>query len=93
KYLLSEEAQYILHHDGGYLPTNNLIYENELNEELLLYKQLMASGVHRPFLENYTKISDIIALYLNKAINQELLVDEALSRAEKKIISENIEIK
>ena len=93
KYLLSEEAQYILHHDGGYLPTNNLIYENELNEELLFYKQLLASGVHRPFLENYTKISDIIALYLNKAINQELLVDEALSRAEKKIISENIEIK
>ena len=53
----------------------------------------MASGVHRPFLENYTKISDIIALYLNKAINQELSVVEALSSAESKIISENIELK
>jgi len=93
KYLLSEEAQKILHQDGGYLPINKLIYENEKTEELLFYKKLMASGVHRPFLENYTKISDIIALYLNKAINQELSVDDALSSAENKIISENIQIK
>jgi multiple sugar transport system substrate-binding protein len=93
KYLLSEEAQKILHQDGGYLPINKLIYENEQSEELLFYNKLMVSGVHRPFLENYTKISDIIALYLNKAINQELSVDEALSSAENKIISENIEIK
>jgi len=93
KYLLSEEAQNILHQEGGYLPINKLIYENEPNEELLFFQQLMASGIYRPFLENYTKISDIIALYLNKAINQELSVDEALSRAKKKIISENIEIK
>ncbi len=67
KYLLSEEAQNILHQEGGYLPINKLIYENELNEELLFFQQLMASGIYRPFLENYTKISDIIALYLNKA--------------------------
>jgi len=93
KYLLSEEAQKILHKDGGYLPINKLIYEKEQSEELLFFQKLMVSGVHRPFLENYTKISDIIALYLNKAINQELSVDEALSSAENKIISENIEIK
>ena len=92
KYLLSEEAQKILHQEGGYLPINKLIYENEPTEELFLYQQLMVSGVHRPFLENYTKISDIIALFLNKAINQELSVDEALNSAESKIISENIEI-
>jgi multiple sugar transport system substrate-binding protein len=93
KYLLSEEAQKILHQEGGYLPINKIIYENEPSEELLLYQKFMASGVHRPFLENYTKISDIIALYLNKAINQELSVDEALNSAESKIISEKIEIK
>ena len=33
KYLLSEEAQKILHQEGGYLPINNLIYENEQTEE------------------------------------------------------------
>jgi multiple sugar transport system substrate-binding protein len=93
KYLLSEEAQAILHQEGGYLPSNKIIYENELNEELLRYQQLMQSGIHRPFLKNYTKISDIIALYLNKAISQEMSVDEALSKAEKKIMNENIEIK
>jgi ABC-type glycerol-3-phosphate transport system substrate-binding protein len=91
--LLSEEAQNILHQEGGYLPINKLIYENEPNEELLFFQQLMTSGIYRPFLENYTKISDIIALYLNKAINQELSVNEALSKAENKIISENIEVK
>jgi len=93
KYLLSEEAQNILNKEGGYLPTNKLIYQNEPNDELLRYQKLMASGIHRPFLENYTKISDIIALYLNKAINQEMSVDEALSSAENKITDENIKIK
>jgi multiple sugar transport system substrate-binding protein len=93
KYLLSEEAQNILHQEGGYLPSNKLIYENEPNEELLRYQQIMSSGIHRPFLENYTKISDIIAFYLNKAINQEMSVDEALSEAENKITNEKIEIK
>jgi multiple sugar transport system substrate-binding protein len=93
KYLLSEEAQNILNKEGGYLPTNKLIYQNEPNDELLRYQKLMASGIHRPFLENYTKISDIIALYLNKAINQEMSVDEALNSAENKITDESIEIK
>ena len=93
KYLLSEESQNILNKEGGYLPTNKLIYTNESSEELLRYQKIMMSGVHRPFLENYTKISDIIAFYLNKAINQEMTVDEALTGAETKITTENIEIK
>ncbi|UCH66131.1 MAG: extracellular solute-binding protein, partial [Ignavibacterium sp.] len=93
KYLLSEEAQNILHKEGGYLPSNKLIYEYEPNEELQRYKQLMDSGIHRPFLENYTKISDIIAYYLNKAINNEISVDKALRDAENKIRDEKIEIK
>jgi multiple sugar transport system substrate-binding protein len=93
KYLLSEEAQSILHREGGYVPANKLIYENDPDVELLQYKQLMEIGIHRPFLENYTKISDIIALYLNKAINIEMSVEEALSRAENRIAVEKIEIK
>jgi hypothetical protein len=53
----------------------------------------MVTGIHRPFLENYTKISDIIAYYLNKAINKEISVDKALRDAENKIVDEKIEIK
>ena len=53
----------------------------------------MNSGVYRPFLENYTRISDIIVEYLNKAIKKEITVDQALRRAEKKIRSESIIIK
>ena len=93
KYLISEEAQSILYEEGGYLPINNSIYEYEENEKLLFYKQLMKTGVHRPFLENYTKISDIIVEYLNKAIKKELSVELALKGAEKKIMNENIFIK
>jgi len=93
KYLLSEEAQLIMYQNGGYLPINESIYENELDQRLLFYKQLINSGVHRPFLENYTKISDIMVEFLNKAIKKELSVSQALMDAEKKISNENIEIK
>jgi multiple sugar transport system substrate-binding protein len=93
KYLLSEEAQLIMYQDGGYLPINESNYENELDQRLLFYKQLINSGVHRPFLENYTKISDIIVEFLNQAIKKELSVNQALMDAEKRISNENIEIK
>jgi multiple sugar transport system substrate-binding protein len=93
KYLISDEAQSILYEEGGYLPINNLIYMNGEDEKLLFYKQIMKTGVHRPFLENYTKISDIIVEYLNKAIKKELSVELALKGAEKKIMNENIFIK
>jgi multiple sugar transport system substrate-binding protein len=93
KYLLSQDAQNILHNEGGYLPSNKLFYQNEPTDELQRYNQLMVTGIHRPFLENYTKISDIIAYYLNKAINKEISVDKALRDAENKIVDEKIEIK
>ncbi len=93
KYLISEEAQSILYLEGGYLPINNTIYKNTEDEKLLFYNELMKSGVYRPFLENYTKISDIIVEYLNKAIKKEITVEQALTGASKKIINENISIK
>ena len=93
KYLLGEEAQKILNQEGGYLPINKSIYENKPAEKLHRYQQLMESGIHRPFLENYTKISDIIAFYLNKAISEEMSAEEALIKAEQQIADEKIEIK
>ena len=93
KYLVSEEAQSILYNEGNYLPINNLLYEQDSNKELGFYKHLMKSGVHRPFLENYTKISDIIVEYLNKALKGEITAEQALENAEMKIYLENIEVK
>ena len=93
KYLVSEEAQSILYNEGNYLPINNLLYEQDSNKVLGFYKHLMKSGVHRPFLENYTKISDIIVEYLNKALKGEITAEQALENAEMKIYLENIEVK
>ena len=70
KYLLSEEAQNILHQEGGYLPINKLIYENEPNEELLFFQHLMTSGIYRPFLENYTKIYDLVLYVVENNIHK-----------------------
>lgn len=93
KYLISEEAQSLLYTKGGYLPIINSIYKFEQDDKLIFYENLMKSGVYRPFLENYTRISDIIVDYLNKALKKELTVDQALGAAEKKIMNENILIK
>ena len=92
-YLLSEEAQLIMYKKGGYIPIINVIYDGESDERLQFYKQLIRTGVHRPFLVNYTRISDIIVEFLNKAIKKELSVNQALKGAELKIYDENIEIK
>jgi multiple sugar transport system substrate-binding protein len=93
KYLLSREAQEILFKEGGYIPINQSIYEGKVNERLKFYERIIASGVHRPFLENYTKISDIIVAFLNKAIKEELTVDQALNNAAENITKDNIAIK
>ena len=91
KYLLSEEVQKLLHNDGGYLPVVASLYKN--NPELEFYSTIMKRGIHRPFLENYTKISDIIVSALNRAIRGEQSISDALRSANEKIINENIEIK
>ena len=93
KYLISEEAQSILYLEGGYLPINNSLYQSPEDYKLHFYNELMKSGVYRPFLENYTKISDIIVEYLNRAIKKEITVEQALKGARKKIINENISVK
>lgn len=93
KYLLSEEAQTIMYKEGGYIPINKNIYKSMEDRRLQFYSKLIRSGVHRPFLENYTKISDIIVVFLNKAIRKEITVDQALKEASDKISDEHIEIK
>lgn len=93
-FLISEEAQKIMYEEGGFLSINNSFYKDSLfikkHPELKLYFQLLKNGVHRPFLENYTNISDILSYYLNLALKKELTVSEALNKATEKINSEII---
>lgn len=76
EFLLSPESQKVLYEEGGYLPVIKSLYENKeyviKNPELLFYKKLFDRGVYRPMNENYTTISDMISLQLNRAIEQNL---------------------
>lgn len=93
KYLLSDEAQRIMYEEGDYIPIKESIYKTIKDKRLQFYSKLIQSGVHRPFLENYTKISDIIVLFLNKALKKEITVDQALKKASEQIKYDHIEIK
>jgi len=93
KFVISEQAQQILYTKGGYLPILNSFYSDSAYPKLKFFKKLIDNGVHRPFLENYTSISDILAYYIHKAISGELTVHQALSQANTMINSGKILIK
>ncbi len=85
KFLLGEEAQKIMFETGGYLPTNNRVYEDSLylqqQPELSYFRHLLDTGFHRPQLPNYTTISDILSLFLHRALRRELTAEQALKQA------------
>ncbi|MCL5030399.1 MAG: extracellular solute-binding protein [Bacteroidetes bacterium] len=93
KFVISKQAQQILYTKGGYLPILTSFYSDTTYPKLKFFKKLIDNGVHRPFLENYTSISDILAYYSHKAINGDLTVYQALSQANAMINSGKILIK
>lgn len=94
KFLLSEESQKIMYEKGGYLPTNQNLYNNSdfisVHPEIKNFQSLFETGVHRPFLESYTSVSDILSFYINKAIKNEISVEDALLNADRKIKDKSI---
>ncbi|MBK7228388.1 MAG: extracellular solute-binding protein [Ignavibacteriales bacterium] len=97
KFLLSVESQKIMYEERGYLPINNKLYSDsnyvKLHPELRFLKQVLQTGVHRPFLQNYTSVSDILSYYIKRAIKNEISVDEALNEATRKINEKAILVK
>jgi multiple sugar transport system substrate-binding protein len=97
KFVTSEKAQEILYVNGAYLPILNTFYHDSVYlkkyPDLIFKKTLLDSGVHRPFLEDYTRISDIISYYVNKALKKEIPLDEALIKITTMVESNNILIK
>jgi len=97
KFLLSKESQQIMFEEGGYLPINRELYRDSLflekHPELKFFNELYKNGVHRPFLPEYTNISDILSHYLNLAIKKEISAEHALVEAEKKINEKVILVK
>ncbi|MEW6194060.1 MAG: extracellular solute-binding protein [Bacteroidota bacterium] len=82
KFLLSDKSQEIFFREGGYYPIINKIYEDSSYSkkypELLQIRKLLASGVHRPAHEDYTRYSKIMSSYIVQAINNDISVKDAL---------------
>lgn len=91
KFLVSEESQQTMFENGGYLPINKSVYNNpeflKKHPDLNFYETVMATGYNRPFLDKYTRCSDVIAHYLNLAMRKQISVKQALSTAERVINS------
>ena len=91
KFATNIEMQKIIFEEMGYLPVNKNIYEDAVflkrYPELSQYRSYLDTGVHRPPLSNYTKISDILSYYINLAIREEISVTDALQNATERINS------
>ncbi|MBU2491831.1 MAG: extracellular solute-binding protein [Bacteroidetes bacterium] len=89
KFVLSRKIQELNYKSGSYLPILKIFYtdKNIINEYPRLgnFNNIITNGLHRPSDYNYTKISDVLSTYLNKALKKELSVDEALKSAQAQI--------
>ena len=89
KFVLSQKIQELNYTSGSYLPILNSFYQQE--EFLIKYPKfstftkIINNGIHRPSLTNYTKLSDILSLYINKALKREITVEQALESAQYEI--------
>ena len=97
RFALREENQKILFKIGGYIPVNKDVYKDTLfmteNNELNNYLKFMENGFHRPYRKNYTRISDIISYYLQKAIQNQTSVEEVINSMQRAINSDETVIK
>ena len=76
RFTQSVEAQKLLLEIGGYIPVNTRIYDDAgymaAHPTLRFSSGLIDRGVHRPSIEDYTRVSDIVSLYLNRALRGEI---------------------
>ena len=93
-FMFQKENQEILYDEGGYLPINTQVYSDTAflnkHKELIQIQKLLSWGKHRPFLENYTRLSEIMSRYFHQALTGEISVDEALASATKQINNERV---
>jgi len=89
RFALSPQSQEILIRKGHYYPVNRMFYQDdryvEQYPELQYYRYLLHLGVHRPWLENYTEVSEVLSFYLNRALKREIPPEQALREAEQMI--------
>lgn len=97
RFTLQKNIQQLLYDMGGYIPVNKEVYSDSLymqqHPELAYYKNIIKWGKHRPYRKDYTKISDIMSYYMNRALKKQIGVREALQLASQKINSQSAFIK
>ena len=91
RFLLRPENQRRMFELGGYIPVSQTVYQDSnfmgKHPDLSYLRELVAQGAHRPYSEDYTRVSDILSYYLHLAIRKDLAVREALQKATRDINS------
>lgn len=85
KFVQTEQAQKLLFERGGYIPVNRNVYSDSSflrdNPDLTAMHTLLQMGKHRPYRNDYTRISDILSFYLNQYLEQKLTLQQAIAGA------------
>ncbi len=94
KFILKPENQKLLFSESNYLPVNEDVYNDSLfvasNPRLKNMYKIIHNGKHRPYLKEYTRISDILSYYLNLYLKNEIAMQDAIDMANRQINSKQI---
>ncbi len=93
KFLHLHNSQKELFEGNCSLPIMRSVYKDTTvnNYEVLkFYENQFEYGVHRPLLEDYTRISDIISYFVHKALINEIGIEKALAEATRMINSNEV---
>lgn len=97
KFIMSVESQEVLFSISGYPPIRREVYADSAILSKYPYlkdvEKRIQNGTHRPMLTDYTKISDILSLHLNKVLKQEMTPVQALQKVDTAIASNRYFIK
>lgn len=96
-YMFRKENQKILYEEGGYIPINDEVYSDSLyikkHAELAHIHSLLSWGKHRPFLDNYTRLSEILTRSIHNTLKGDTNVEKALQQATEIINTEKAIVK
>lgn len=94
KFLIGKKQQEKLFESGEFIPANKNVYADSAfmgrNPDLGYYSGFFKHGVYRPIKEDYTRISDITAYYLNAVIKESIPLEEALQKGDSLIHSGDV---
>ncbi len=97
RFMFEKENQEILYNYGGYLPVNDSVYQDDSflgkHKRLVEAYRMLKWGRYRPFLQDYTRLSEIMAKYFHRALMNEISVKDALVQASKQINIDNAFVK